>query len=77
MKTFKVALTRTYLVSITAENKENAKSFSEFYLGDFPDLSTQIDRLEKNFSISNIEMVTNYATEIMETDSRNEEKIQN
>jgi len=67
MKTYKVVLARTYIVSINAENEEQAKSFSEFYLGDCPDLSTRSDRLEKNFSFDDIELVLNDATEILET----------
>lgn len=70
MKTFKVALMRTYIVSIKAESKERAKRFSEYYLGNCNDLSKQIDRSEKNFAIDDIEMVVNDATEII-----NEHKI--
>ena len=77
MKTFKVALTRTYIVSIKAESKERAKSFSEFYLGDCPDLSTQINRSEKKFAIDDIALVVNNATEIIETSTKDEEKIEN
>lgn len=77
MQMFKVALTRTYIVSIKAESKEMAGSLSEFYLGDCPDLSTQIDRSEKNFSIEDIELVVNNANEIIETLNEDEEKIKN
>ena len=65
MKMFKVALIRTYIISIKAESEESAKSFSEFYLGDSPDLSTQKDKSDKNFAIEDIEMVYNNATEII------------
>lgn len=65
MKTYKVALTRTYLVSIKAKSREQAKRFSEFYLGDCPDHSTKKDRMEHNFSIGEIEMVYNDAGEIV------------
>lgn len=67
MKTYKVVLSRSYIVSINAENDEQAKSFSEFYLGNCPDLSTRSERTEKNFSIDDIELVANDATEILET----------
>lgn len=77
MKTFKVALTRTYIISIKAESEERAKCFSEFYLGDFPDLSTQKDRLNKNFAIEDIELVNNNATEIIETSTSDEKNIEN
>lgn len=77
MKLYKVALNRTYIVSIEAENKERAKRFSEFFIGNCPDLSTQIDRSEKNFAIDDIELVVNDATEIIESNRRDEEKTQN
>lgn len=70
MKTYKLALTRTYVVSIKAENEDRAKIFSEYYLGHFPDLSTEKDRLEKNFFIEGIEMVWNDATEIHRNNRR-------
>lgn len=64
MNNYKVALTRTYFVTIKAENIEKAKMFSEYYLGDCPDLSNEKNRIEKNFSIKRIEMVFNEANEI-------------
>lgn len=66
MKTYKVALTRTYLVSIKADTEDHAKRFSEFYLGDCPDHSNEKDRLENNFSIEDIEMVYNESGEIVD-----------
>lgn len=66
VKTYKVDLARTYLVSIKAETEEDAMRFSEFYLGDCPDPSNEKDRLEKNFCIEDIEMVYNEATEIID-----------
>jgi len=65
MKTYKVALTRVYFVSIKAETEEQAKMFSEFYLGHCPDLSNKKEQLENNFSIEDIEMVYNEADEIL------------
>lgn len=64
MKTFKIALTRTYLVTIKAENEDKAKELTEYYLGDFPDLSDEKDQIEKNFSIEDIEMVYNEAEQV-------------
>jgi len=64
MKTFKIALTRTYLVTIKAENKDRAKQFSEYYFGDCPNLSDEKEQKENNFSIEEIEMVYNEAHEI-------------
>ncbi len=65
MKYYKVALTRTYLISINAESEDRAKRLSEFYLGDCPDLSTEKEQTEKNFSIKDIEMVYNEAHEAL------------
>ena len=66
MKTYKVALTRSYFVSIQAENRDQAKIFSEYYLGDCPDLSTEEEQIKKHFSIKQIEMVYNESNEIVE-----------
>jgi len=65
MKTYQVALTRSYLVSIKAKNEEDARMFSEFYLGDCEDISNEKERLEKGFCIEEIEMVYNDANEII------------
>ena len=65
MKTYKVALTRTYLVTISATDEEKAKRLSEFFIGDCPDSSNEKDRSEFNFSIENIEMTYNEADEIL------------
>ncbi|WKZ22705.1 MAG: hypothetical protein QY305_03500 [Candidatus Brocadiaceae baterium WH-1] len=59
MKTYKVALTRTYFVSIQARDEEQAKRLSEYYLGDCPDLSKEKDQIDMEFSIKEIEMVYN------------------
>lgn len=65
MKTYKVGLTRTYIVTINAENEERAKRLSEFYLGDCPDLSSEKERKDRNFYIQDIEMVYNEANEVI------------
>ena len=66
MNTYKVALTRTYMVSIKAQSEEDAKIFSEFYIGDCSDLSCENEQIEKNFFIQNIEMVYNESNETIE-----------
>lgn len=66
MKTYKVALTRRYLVSIEAENEERAKELSEFFVGDCPDLSNEKDRERENFFITDIEMFYNNADDVDE-----------
>ena len=64
MNNYKLALTRTYLITIQAKNKKDAKLFSEYYLGDIPDLSDENVKIEKNFSFNDIELVFNEAHEI-------------
>ena len=64
MKTYKVALTRTYFVTIKAQSDERAKVLSEFYLGDCQDLSTLKERKSRKFKIKNIEIVYNNADEV-------------
>jgi hypothetical protein len=76
-KTYKVALMRTYIVSIEAERKEQAISYSEFYLGNCSDLSTPMDRSKKKFAISDIELAENDATEILDIITKDEEEIKN
>jgi hypothetical protein len=65
MKTYKVGLTRTYLISIKAENEGRAERLSEFYLGDCTDQSTKKDRLENKFLVEDIELVYNEAKKII------------
>ena len=64
MNTYKIALTRTYLVTIKAENKEKATRLSEFFIGDCPDRSNDKDRSEFNFLIEDIETVYNEAQQV-------------
>ena len=65
LKTYRVGLTRIYQISIRAENEEHARIFSEFYLGDSPDLSDKKEQDEKHFRIDDIELVYNEAHEII------------
>ena len=52
------------MVTVKAESEDRAKQFSEYYLGDCPDLSDEKEQREKSFSIEDIEMVYNEADEI-------------
>ena len=61
MKTFKVLLTRSYIVTINAQDKKMARELSEFYLCGCQDFSTPDDRKKRNFSITDIEMTINEA----------------
>lgn len=65
-KTFQVALTKSFLVTVEAENEEIAGEIAEFYTSDIQDLSSEKHRAEHNFSIQEIECTYNEATEIQE-----------
>ena len=65
MKTFKVNLTRVYLVSIDAEDETSAKQFAEFFVGNPNDESTEKDRADYNFNIKEINLAMN---EVFETE---------
>jgi len=66
MPEYEVALVRTFLVRIQAKNTENAKRFSEFYLG-YIDESGESDRESNGFQIQEINMVQNDAIEVSPT----------
>lgn len=65
MNDFQIALTRTYIVSIKAATADDAKMYTEYYLGDCKDLSTFDEKRQNKFFIDDIEMVDNRAEEII------------
>ena len=66
MKKYEVLLARSYIVTIYAEHEDQARRYTEFYLGDCPDLSKPKDRIDQKFKISEIEMAINEAFELKE-----------
>lgn len=66
MKTYNVSLARSYIVTINAENREKARDFAEFFLGDCPDVSTFEDKKKHNFLIEDIELAINDAMDVEE-----------
>lgn len=66
MKRYKVALSRAYIVTIDAENKEKACRYAEFFMGDCSDLSTLKEKQEFKFSIQEIEPAINDAIDVEE-----------
>lgn len=66
MKKYKVALSRAYIVTIEAENKEMARRCAEFYIGDCSDASTIKDQQKDKFSIIEIEPTINDAIDVEE-----------
>lgn len=66
MKKYEVLLARSYIVTIRAEDEDQARRCTEFYLGDCPDLSKPKDRRDQKFKIAEIEMAINEAFESKE-----------
>ncbi len=66
MKTYEVALTKSYIIKIQAENELKAKEFSEFFTNDVQNISTNLDEIKYNFKIENIECKVNEAMEVNE-----------
>lgn len=66
MKKYEVLLVRSYIVTIYAEHKDQARKYTEFYLGDCPDLSKPKDQRDQQFRIEEIEMTFNEAFESKE-----------
>ena len=66
MKKYEVLLARSYIITIRANNKDQACRYAEFYLGDCTDLSKLKDQKDKKFKIEEIEMTFNEAYESKE-----------
>ena len=66
IKTYKVSLTRSYVVTIKAEDEEKARDYAEFFIGDCSDVSTFEDKQKHNFLIEEIEATINDAIDIEE-----------
>ena len=43
IKTYKVSLSRAYIVTIKAKDRQKARRYAEFYIGDCPDISILSD----------------------------------
>jgi hypothetical protein len=69
MPKYKVSLTRSYIVEIEAKNENDAKEFTEYFLDDVKDLSTQKDKKKHSFNIIEIEPTENEAFEAEEVKS--------
>ena len=59
MKTYQVVLTKSYVVTVNAETKEQARRACEFYTNDIQDVSTLENREKGEFLIKNIECTVN------------------
>lgn len=59
MKTYQVVLNKSYLVSVNAKTKKQARRVCEFYTNDIQDISTIENREKEEFLIENIECTVN------------------
>jgi len=59
MKTYQVVLTKSYLVTVRARTKEQARRVCEFYTNDIQDISTKENREKEKFLIKNIGCTVN------------------
>jgi len=59
MKTYQVVLTKSYLVTVSAKTKEQARRVCEFYTNDIQDISTIENRGKEKFLIEKIECTVN------------------
>ena len=66
MKTFRIALTKSWLIKINAETE--AHHCAEFFTGNIGDISDETDRAEYNFNIKEIECTVNEEFEAEELD---------
>lgn len=71
MKTFEVVLTKSYIVTIRAENEKKAKEYSELFTGDIQDISSIEHRKKFNFEIEDIDCKLNDTFEVQESYGRN------
>lgn len=69
MPRYVVSLSRIYLVEIEAKNEDEAKEYTEFFLGDVKDLSTPKDKEEHGFNIIDIEPAINESFEVREAEN--------
>ena len=61
MKTYKVLLTRSYVVYIDAKNEDDARRYSEFFIEDAKDCSTEKEQRKHHFKIGEMEIMMNEA----------------
>ena len=68
MKNFKIILTRSYALNVSADNIESAKEVAEFFMGDPKDGSNKGEQKKYRFKINEIEMVLNEVYEAEEVE---------
>ncbi len=65
MKTYEVLLTKSYIVTIKADNKDLAKEFAQLYTSDISDIS-YLKEKEEYFEIEDIDCKINEVFEVIE-----------
>jgi hypothetical protein len=66
MKTFEVVLTKSYIVTIKADNEHLAKEYSELFTGDIQDISSAKEKRSLCFKIEDIDCKINEGVEVVE-----------
>lgn len=69
-QTFQVAVTKSFLVTIEAEDENSALEYAEIFTSDMLDLSSEKQKDEHKFRISEIEN-TFTSTQIINTNEEN------
>jgi len=65
-KLYNVELVRTYIVTIEAESKEDARELTEFFVGTSKDASNENHKKEFNFDIKDIDLSYNESNQVYE-----------
>jgi hypothetical protein len=69
MKHYQVVLTKSYLITVYASTKEQARWVCEYYTNDIQDISSLHDRENEKFSIENIRCTINETFDCQEIES--------
>ena len=70
MKTYQVVLTKSYLMTVSAQTKKQARRVCEFYTNDIQDISTKEDSEKEKFQIEDIECTVNETFDCMEIETK-------
>ena len=73
MPTFDVYLARTYRVRIKADDEAVAERLAEEFVGSVKDNSTEQQRAEHRFRISEIEIVDNHAFDAIQIEEEQQD----
>jgi len=74
IKKYEVRIDREYLVEIYANSEQEAEEYVQTYLGNLVDESTPKDQEEKNFKISDMELLWSEVLDCQESEKKREIK---